>query len=93
MASLNIPYSFTNGTPANATEVNSNFVAVKTFADSEVIRADGAVKAGTVSIADAAVTNAKLNNGSSGDVALVTVSGSAPASNSVGKNGDIWIVV
>ena len=44
-------------------------------------------------IAGAAVTNAKLNNGSTGDVALITVAASAPASNSIGKNGDIWIVV
>jgi len=33
MATLNIPNSFTNGTPAVATEVNANFNAVKTFAE------------------------------------------------------------
>jgi hypothetical protein len=44
-------------------------------------------------ILNANVTNAKLNNGSSGDIPLVTVSGSAPANNTIGKNGDIWIVV
>jgi hypothetical protein len=33
MATLSIPNSFTNGTPAVATEVNANFNAVKTFAE------------------------------------------------------------
>lgn len=42
-------------------------------------------------IQSAAITAAKLNNGSTGDVALITVSGSAPTTQ--GKNGDIWIVV
>lgn len=46
---------------------------------------------GSDEIIAAAVTNAKINNGSSGDVALVTVSASAPTTQ--GKNGDIWIVV
>ena len=30
---LTVPYSFTNGTVAEAGEVNSNFTAVKTFVD------------------------------------------------------------
>ncbi len=41
-------------------------------------------------ITSSAVTNAKLNNGSSGDIPLVTVSTSDPTG---GKNGDIWIKV
>lgn len=41
-------------------------------------------------IAASAVTNAKLNNGVSGDIPLVTVSASAATG---GKNGDVWIVV
>jgi hypothetical protein len=41
-------------------------------------------------ITASAVTNAKLNNGASGDVPLVTVSASAATG---GKNGDVWIVV
>lgn len=52
---------------------------------------DGTIATGD--IANAAITNAKINNGSSGDVALVTVSDAAPANNTIGKNGDIWIVV
>ena len=30
---LTVPYSFTNGTVAEAGEVNSNFTAIKTFVD------------------------------------------------------------
>ena len=51
MATLSIPNTFTNGTPAVATEVNANFNAVKVFAE--------AVAAGT-SIDDGAITYAKL---------------------------------
>lgn len=51
MATLVIPNTFTNGTPAVATEVNSNFNAVKTFAEG--------ISAGT-NIDDEAITYAKL---------------------------------
>jgi len=51
MATLSIPNTFTNGTPAIATEVNANFNAVKVFAE--------AVAAGT-NIDDGAITYAKL---------------------------------
>lgn len=51
MATLSIPNTFTNGTPAVATEVNANFNAVKVFAE--------AVAAGT-SIDDGAITYAKI---------------------------------
>lgn len=44
----------------------------------------------TAKILDANVTNAKLNNGSGGDIPLVTVSTSDPSG---GKNGDVWIKV
>jgi hypothetical protein len=44
----------------------------------------------TAKILDANVTNAKLNNGSSGDIPLVTVSTSDPSG---GKNGDVWVKV
>ena len=33
MSTLNIPHNFTNATAAIATEVNANFVAVKTFSE------------------------------------------------------------
>jgi hypothetical protein len=33
MSTLNIPNTFTNGTAAVATEVNANFLAVKTFVE------------------------------------------------------------
>jgi hypothetical protein len=51
MATLSIPNTFTNGTPAIATEVVENFNAVKVFAE--------AVAAGT-NIDDGAITYAKL---------------------------------
>jgi len=60
MASLNYPYSFTNGTTADATQVNSNFAAAKTFVEANVVQTDGSVQAGTTAIADGAITVAKL---------------------------------
>lgn len=60
MASLNIPYAFTNGTPANATEVNSDFTAVKSFVEAQLVQVDGSVKAPTIAIADDAITSAKI---------------------------------
>lgn len=44
----------------------------------------------TADINDAAITKAKLNDGASGDVPLMTVSTSDPSG---GKNGDIWVKV
>jgi len=52
MATLNIPNTFTNGTPAIATEVNANFNAIKTFAEG--------ISAGT-NIDDGSITFAKLD--------------------------------
>lgn len=60
MASLNIPYAFTNGTPSNATEVNADFTAVKSFVEAQLVQVDGSVKAPTVAIADLAITTGKL---------------------------------
>lgn len=51
MATLSIPNTLVNGTPAVATEVMQNFNAIKTFAE--------ALAAGT-NIDDGAVTYAKL---------------------------------
>lgn len=51
MASLSVPYSFTNGTTANAAEVNSNFAAVKNFVESQAVQVDGSVKATLASLA------------------------------------------
>ena len=58
---LTVPYSFTNATIAEAGEVNSNFTAVKTFADA--LQAGTNITAGaitTASIANDAVTADKL---------------------------------
>jgi hypothetical protein len=60
MASLNIQYAFTNGTPANATEVNANFTGIKSFVDAQLVQIDGSVKAPTVAIADLAITTGKI---------------------------------
>ena len=60
MASLSIPNSFTNNTVASATEVNSNFLSVKSFAEAAVVQVDGSVQAPTVAIANLAVTTAKI---------------------------------
>lgn len=46
MATMNIPNQFTNGTTANATEVNANFQAVKSHVETNCVTTDGAVKAG-----------------------------------------------
>ena len=52
MASLNIPHSFTNGTTANATEVNAVMQAVKSFVETETVQRDGSVKAVLSSLTD-----------------------------------------
>ena len=54
MATLNITNTFVNGTPAVATEVNTNFNDVKTFVE--------ALAAGT-NIDDGAITYSKLAAG------------------------------
>jgi len=55
VSSLNIPYSFTNGTVADATQVNANFNAVKSFVEGSVVQTDGS----TVN-AVGSITNAML---------------------------------
>lgn len=60
MATLNVTNTFTNGTAANATEVNQNFTDVKTFVEGSLVHADGTVKAGTVAIANGAITAPKI---------------------------------
>jgi hypothetical protein len=84
MASLNIPYSFVNGTTSDASQVNANFQAVKSFVESQLVSADGTVKAtgssytagsvGTAALADDAVTAAKLADASV-DVTTAVVTG------------------
>ncbi len=65
MATLTIPYNFTNNTAAIATEVNQNFLNVKTFAE--------ALAAGT-NIDDGSIAYVKLN------AALQLLIGGAPDS-------------
>jgi len=63
MATLSIPNTFTNGTPAIATEVVANFNAVKTFAEG--------ISAGT-NIDDGSITYSKL---AAATVSALTTSG------------------
>ena len=60
---LTVPYSFTNGTVAEAGEVNSNFTAIKTFVDGLAtgtnIDASAII---TAKIANDAVTTDKIAN-------------------------------
>lgn len=63
MATLSIPNTFVNGTPAVATEVNANFNAVKTFVE--------ALAAGT-NLDDSSITYSKL---AAATVAALTASG------------------
>lgn len=43
MASLSIPNSFTNGSNADALQVNANFAAIATFANTETIQRDASI--------------------------------------------------
>ena len=63
MATLSIPNTFVNGTPAVATEVNANFNAVKTFVE--------ALAAGT-NLDDGSIVYSKL---AAATVAALTASG------------------
>jgi hypothetical protein len=59
---VSIPYNFSNGTVAEAGEVNSNFTAVKNFVDGLAAGTnleDGAIA--TAKIATGAITTAKLD--------------------------------
>jgi hypothetical protein len=63
MATLSIPNVFANATVADATQVNANFNAVKSFVETYAVSTDGAVKATTASITDGAVTTIKIADG------------------------------
>lgn len=68
MASVVIPYSFTNGTTADANQVNSNFNYLKAFIEGSVVQTDGSTSlaAGSVSLDKlaSAVANALCPTGS-----------------------------
>lgn len=76
MASLNYPYTFTNGTTADANQVMSDLNAVKTFVEGSVVQTDGSVQAPTAAIADGAITAAKL---ATATIQLLTPTGSITA--------------
>lgn len=60
MPNLNVTYNFTNGNVAEAGQVNQNFEDIEVFANTQVVRVDGAVQAPTIAIADGAITTAKI---------------------------------
>jgi len=67
---VSIPYSFTNGTIIEAAEMNSNFTAVKNFADGLAAGTNLEDNAITTSkIAAGAVTSAKLDPSVAGQLA------------------------
>ena len=78
MASLNIPNSFTNGTVANATQVNDNFTAVKNFVETSLVQTDGSIQ-----LPDSSVTSAKIVDGT-----IVNADISASAGISFSKMSD-----
>lgn len=90
MATLPITYSFTNGTTADATQVNKNFTDVKNFAEAALVQVDGSVQAGTSAIANLAVTTGKIADGAItvGKLAAgVAVSGPQGAQGAQGATG------
>lgn len=87
MATVGYTHIFSNGTPANANEVNKNFDDIKVFADTKVVQIDGSVKAGNAAIADGAISNSKLDYTS---VPRITVSANEPPSM---KAGDVWVQI
>jgi hypothetical protein len=72
MASLNLPYSITNGTPTDATQVQSNFNAIKAFVEGDLVQADGTVKAGSIAIENDSITAEKIATGAVGSDELAT---------------------
>ena len=59
MATFNFT-SFSNNTVADANAVTTNFQNIKNFVEAQTVQVDGSVKATTASIADDAVTAAKI---------------------------------
>jgi hypothetical protein len=60
MASLSYPYTIVNGTPADATQVQSNFNSIKSYVESNVVQVDGTVQAGNAAIANDSISAAKI---------------------------------
>jgi hypothetical protein len=78
MASLNYtPSSFSNGSVADANEMNAVLTQIKAFVETEPVQRDGSVKA-TVNSLDYT------------SIPQTTVSTANPTG---GKNGDIWVKV
>ena len=59
MATFNFT-TFSNNTVADANAVTTNFQNIKNFVESQTVQVDGSVKATTASIADDAITAAKI---------------------------------
>ena len=95
---VSIPYSFTNGTVIEAGEVNSNFTAVKNFADGLATGTNidsGAITAAkigtgaveTAKIADGAVQTAKITDGA---VTIAKIEASVPNSDQFVLGGQVF---
>ena len=59
MATASVTYTFTNGTNADAIQVNQNFTDILTFINASLVQTDG-----STSLANDAVTTAKIANAS-----------------------------
>lgn len=65
MATASVTYTFTNGTNADAIQVNQNFTDILNFINASVVQTDGSTALAsnavtTAKIADSAVTSAKI---------------------------------
>ena len=86
MATVNIPYTFTNGTPIVASEHNANWSSIENFVNA--LSAGNNFDTGaldTVTIADGAVTSAKLGT----SLTLVTPNIGAATATSLTVTGNI----
>ena len=86
MATVNIPYTFSNGSPVVASEHNANWDAIEAFTNAMSAGTNfdtGAI--GTVSIANASITTAKLAT----SLALTTPDIGAATGTSLATTGNI----
>ena len=80
MATVSGLYTFTNGTTADATQVTSNFNALKSFVETNVVQVDGTTSVAdgsitTAKIADSSITSAKIIDGSITDADINSSAG------------------
>jgi hypothetical protein len=83
MATAAVTYTFTNGTNADALQVNQNFTDILSFINASVVQTDG-----STSLANDAVTTAKILNGAvtSAKIADATIVAGDIANNTITAN-------